>query len=155
MNGISGHDAAGLISHWGSTTKYKVPMSVHCHKSVLVLISPLMLLGCKATTNQQTHSSCLTEQTDSERFTYLITGKYTAGLRDLRRSSYIHVWIHMSYISEALPLRMCMYFTIYICCFIYYASINGNVPSPFPSIILDLLWQSNLLLINWTRWSNM
>ena len=43
LSGIECHGAGGLVSY------YKVAMSVHCHKSVPVLIWPYMLLGRKIT----------------------------------------------------------------------------------------------------------
>ena len=44
-----------VLEAWTHVEKHdKVTMSAHCHKSEPVLICPMMLLGCKATTNKQT-----------------------------------------------------------------------------------------------------
>ena len=50
MFGVSTHGTRDLVFQWDSK-QYKVTMSVHCHKSVPVLILPKTLLGHKTTTN--------------------------------------------------------------------------------------------------------
>ena len=45
LSGISSQSSGGMVSQWG----YAVAMSVHCDKSVLVLIWPQMLLGWQTT----------------------------------------------------------------------------------------------------------